>query len=72
MGRLLGNYIGVMLSATAMILWFFMIFTTPLAAALGVLLNVLVVYGLTTGAAPEWDHQAREQRRHEHDHHHSH
>ena len=54
-GRMLGNYIGVMLAATAMILWFFMIFTTPLAAVLGVILNALVVYGLTTGAAPEWE-----------------
>ena len=34
-GRMLGNYIGVMLAATAMILWFFMIFTTPLAAVAG-------------------------------------
>ena len=54
-GRMAGNYIGVMLSATAMILWFFMIFTTPLAAVLGVIMNVLVVYGLTTGAGPEWE-----------------
>ncbi len=62
-GRLLGNYIGVMLAGTATILWFFMIFTTPLAATLGVLVNILVIYGLTTGAGPEWDRQAAEQRR---------
>jgi hypothetical protein len=61
-GRMLGNYIGVMLAATAMILWFFMIFTTPLAAVLGVILNALVVYGLTTGAGPEWDRQAARHR----------
>jgi hypothetical protein len=40
-----------------------MIFTTPLAATLGVLVNILVIYGLTTGAGPEWDRQAAEQRR---------
>jgi hypothetical protein len=61
-GRLLGNYIGVLIAGTATILWFFMMFTTPLAAVLGVVLNVLVIYGLTTGAAPEWDRQAREHR----------
>jgi hypothetical protein len=38
----------------AFILWFFMIFSTPWAAILGVMLNILIVYGLTAGAVDEW------------------
>jgi hypothetical protein len=53
-GRLSGNYIGVLVAGTASILWFFMIFSTPWAALVGVMLNILVVYGLTAGAADEW------------------
>jgi len=53
-GRISGNYVGVIVAGTGSILWFFMIFTAPWAALIGVLLNILVVYGLTAGAADEW------------------
>jgi hypothetical protein len=53
-GRLSGNYVGVIVAGTAAILWFFMVFTTPWAALIGVMLNILVVYGLTAGAVDEW------------------
>ena len=53
-GRLSGNYVGVIVAGTASILWFFMVFTTPWAALIGVMLNILVVYGLTAGAVDEW------------------
>jgi hypothetical protein len=50
-----GNYIGVLLASTATFLWFIMIFAAPWAALLGVTVNVLIIYGLTTGAAPQWE-----------------
>jgi hypothetical protein len=53
-GRMAGNYIGVLLAGTASMLWFLMIFSAPGAAILGVTINILIVYGLTTGAEPEW------------------
>ena len=53
-GRLSGNYVGVMVAGIATILWFFMIFSAPWAAVIGVMLNVLIVYGLTAGADDEW------------------
>ena len=42
------------MAGTGSILWFFMIFSTPWAAILGVMLNILIVYGLTAGAVDEW------------------
>jgi hypothetical protein len=53
-GQMTGNYVGVLLAATATFLWFIMIFAAPWAALLGVIVNVLIIYGLTTGAEPEW------------------
>jgi hypothetical protein len=53
-GRLSGNYVGVMAAGIASILWFFMIFSAPWAAVIGVLLNILIVHGLTVGAVDEW------------------
>lgn len=54
-GQMTGNYIGVLLASTATFLWFIMIFAAPWAALLGVIVNLLIIYGLTTGAAPEWN-----------------
>lgn len=54
-GRMVGNYLGTLLAVCAMFLWFFMIFTAPWAAVLGVGLNMLVVYGLTIGAVDQWE-----------------
>ncbi len=45
-----GNLIGVVLAGTAAILWFFMIFSAPWAALLGVTVSLLVIHGLTVGA----------------------
>lgn len=53
-GQMTGNYVGVLLASTATFLWFIMIFAEPWAAILGVTVNLLVIYGLTTGAVPEW------------------
>ena len=49
-GRLAGYWIGVFVAGVAMVLWFFMIFSAPFAALLGVGLNALVMCGLTVGA----------------------
>ena len=49
-----GYYLGVSLALVAAILWFFMIFSTPWPALVGITLNALVMYGLTIGASDEW------------------
>ena len=54
-GQMTGNYVGVLLASTATFLWFIMIFAAPWAALLGVTVNLLIIYGLTTGAEPEWN-----------------
>jgi hypothetical protein len=53
-GQMIGNYIGVLLGFIGTTLWFFMIFSEPGAAVLGVTLNILIIYGLTAGATGEW------------------
>src|SRR4051812_37555458 len=53
-GRISGNYVGVLVAGCAVVLWFFMIFSAPWAALIGVTLNSLVIYGLTAGAEDEW------------------
>jgi hypothetical protein len=50
-----GTALGVFLAAAAILLWFFMIFSSPQAAFVGVALNALIVYGLTAGAGDTWD-----------------
>lgn len=52
--RLVGYYIGALTSGSAMLLWFFMTFSAPFAAILGVLVNMAILYGLTVGAADDW------------------
>jgi hypothetical protein len=55
LARRLGGYkLGVILSGGAMIAWFLMIFSAPFAAILGVIVNGLILYGLTVGAADDW------------------
>lgn len=54
-GRTTGNVVGVCLAGVGIMLWFFMIFSSPWAAVLGVTLNMLVVYGLTAGMDADWD-----------------
>jgi hypothetical protein len=50
-GRALGSYLGVTLAAVAATMWFFFLFGAPFAAIVGVTVNILVIYGLTVGAA---------------------
>jgi hypothetical protein len=52
--RMSGYKLGVLLSGGAMIAWFLMAFSAPFAAALGMAVNALVLYGLTVGAADDW------------------
>jgi hypothetical protein len=54
-GRMAGNYLGVLLAMCAAVLWFFMVFAAPWAAVIGVALNLLVIHGLTVGAAGQWE-----------------
>lgn len=48
-----GRPIGVFLAGLAAVLWFFLLFAAPFEALIGVLVNVLVIYGLTVKAEGE-------------------
>jgi len=52
-GRTTGIVIGIAVAGIAMVLWFFMIFSAPFAALVGVGLNMVVMYALTAGANPD-------------------
>jgi hypothetical protein len=52
--RMAGYKLGVVLSGAAMVLWFLMAFAAPFEAIVGVIVNGLVLYGLTVGAADDW------------------
>jgi hypothetical protein len=52
--NLTGYKIGVLLGGAGMILWFLMAFSAPFAAIVGMVVNGLIVYGLTVGAADDW------------------
>ncbi len=49
-GRSIGNMIGILLSAAGAMLWFFMVWSEPWAALVGVGLNLTVLIALTAGA----------------------
>jgi hypothetical protein len=51
---LAGYKLGVILSGAAMIAWFLMAFSAPFEATVGMIVNGLVLYGLTVGAADDW------------------
>jgi hypothetical protein len=48
--RLAGYYIGICVAGTAAVLWFFMMFSAPFSAMVGVIVSLLVVYALTVGS----------------------
>ena len=50
-GQVYGSYLGVILAGVSATLWFFFLFASPFAAIVGVTVNILVIYGLTVGAA---------------------
>ena len=50
MGHATGNYIGVVIALIAVTIWAFFLFTNPVAAMVAVVMNLLVVYGLTVGS----------------------
>jgi hypothetical protein len=52
--RLSGYKFGVVLSGAGMIGWFLMAFSAPFEAIVGMMVNGLVLYGLTVGAADDW------------------
>jgi len=54
-GRSIGNLIGIILGAAGSMLWFFMVWSEPWAALVGVGLNLFVLIALTAGAEREFD-----------------
>jgi hypothetical protein len=54
-GRAIGNMIGILLSAAGAMLWFFMVWSEPWAALVGVGLNLTVLIALTAGADRDFD-----------------
>jgi hypothetical protein len=45
-----GYMLGVLVASFAMFMWFFFLFTAPLGAMVAVIINGLVIYGLTIGS----------------------
>lgn len=48
-----GRILGVTLSTVGAVLWFFFVFASPFSALIGIIINVMVIYGLTAGAVQE-------------------
>jgi len=44
-----GNLLGVAAAVIAAVIWFFFLFASPFGAFLALILNGLVIYGLTIG-----------------------
>ena len=49
-GNPTGYMLGVLVASFAMFMWFFFLFTAPLGAMVAVIINGLVIYGLTIGS----------------------
>jgi hypothetical protein len=49
-GNPTGNMLGVLVASFSMFMWFFFLFTAPLGAMVAVIINGLVIYGLTIGS----------------------
>jgi hypothetical protein len=47
-----GNLIGVAAASFAIFIWFFFLFAAPLGALIALIVNGLVIYGLTIGREP--------------------
>lgn len=47
-----GNLLGVGAASVAIFIWFFFLFAAPLGALIALLVNGLVIYGLTVGREP--------------------
>jgi hypothetical protein len=47
-GRPFGTYLGIGLATVGAIIWFFLLFSAPIPAAVGTALNLFVIYGLTS------------------------
>ena len=54
-GRSSGNLLGIILAAAGSMLWFFMVWSEPWAALVGVGLNLTVLVALTAGAEREFE-----------------
>jgi hypothetical protein len=52
--RLIGYEAGVTIAVLAIVLWFLMIFSVPIGAMIGIIVNLCILYGLTVGAADDW------------------
>jgi hypothetical protein len=48
-----GNVLGVCVAMFAAFIWFFFLFAAPFGALIALILNGMVIYGLTIGSDPE-------------------
>jgi hypothetical protein len=53
-GNPTGNTLGVCVAMFAAFIWFFFLFATPIGALIGVIINGLVIYGLTIGSDAQY------------------
>jgi hypothetical protein len=53
-GNPTGNTLGVCVAMFAAFIWFFFLFAAPIGALIGVIINGLVIYGLTIGSDAQY------------------
>lgn len=53
-GNPTGNTLGVCVAMFAAFIWFFFLFASPIGALIGVIINGLVIYGLTIGSDAQY------------------
>ena len=49
-----GNMLGICVAAFALFIWFFFVFVAPIGALIALVINGLVIYGLSVGSNTEF------------------
>ena len=49
-----GNMLGICVAAFALFIWFFFVFVAPIGALIALVINGLVIYGLSVGSNTEY------------------
>ena len=53
-GNPTGNMLGICVAAFALFIWFFFVFVAPVGALIALVINGLVIYGLSLGSSSEY------------------
>jgi hypothetical protein len=53
-GNPTGNMLGICVAAFALFIWFFFVFVAPVGALIALVINGMVIYGLSLGSSSEY------------------